>query len=156
MVNVDMTLIEKGDGNFLAFVKAIKDCTGLGLRESKNIADQFNNKIIKVCKISVEDAGEFQYRLNETGWIFKIESIKSKRISKLLELGLGDIDDKVENIAESLSKEIISRLDNHSNNKYKGPSANYITYNEFFIDLISRLDPEQIEKLYKKEKSETN
>ena len=154
MVNVDMILIEKGEAN-LVLVKVIKECTGLGLKDSKEILDLFNTGVLNCIKIAVQNAKEFQFKLNETDWIFKIENTKSKRISKLLELGLGDIDDKVENIAEFLSKEIISRLDNPSN-RYKAPSANYIVYNEFFIDLISKLDSEQIEKLYRKEKSETN
>lgn len=156
MVSVEMVLEKKG-ANLLQFVKVIKDCTGLGLKESKDIADSFRDSKITIYKIDVNSRKKFQYLLDtETDWSFKIIDRKAHRLNRLLELGLGDISDKIDIISEELSHEIISRL--NTSPIMRSHSANYLTYNEFFADLISKLDPEQIEKLYKErnKKSETN
>lgn len=116
----------------LQFVKALKDLTGFGLKESKDICDHlnysFNGSVSKVT-FEVPYDSNFQKRLKDfqktlrencTG-VYDGMTIEYEREAKILELGLGDKNDYISFIieyipslsnedAESVLKEVLSNL----------------------------------------------
>lgn len=99
--------------NKLQVVKLIKDCTGLGLKQSKDIADEMFNKIGLVKEIElvepylkegktfnpfeeftkIKDFGDFQV----TG------GLSWERDSKMLGIGIGELEDYLNFISEFMS-----------------------------------------------------
>jgi large subunit ribosomal protein L7/L12 len=60
---VDVILTETG-ANKLAVIKVVRDITGLGLKEAKDIAD--NGGVVKE-KVAIEEAKEMQAKFEEAG-----------------------------------------------------------------------------------------
>lgn len=100
--------------NKLQVVKLIKDCTGLGLRESKDIADEmFNNiglvKEIKLAKPYIRGGEsfnpyeEFTKNIHEFGDFQVTGGLSWERDSKMLSIGLGDIEDYANFVSEYMS-----------------------------------------------------
>lgn len=90
----------------LAFVKLIKEVSGLGLKESKDIVDTFDYDINKVVEfeipiqISIE---KFRKDLAEVGGEYLVNGgIEFDREFKLLTLGLGEQEDYVDFISTNL------------------------------------------------------
>ena len=91
----------------LAFVKLIKQVSGLGLKESKDIADTFDYDINKTVEfeipreISIE---QFRKDLNDVGGQYIVNGgLEFEREYKLLTLGLGEQEDYVDFISENLN-----------------------------------------------------
>ena len=91
----------------LAFVKLLKEVTGYGLREAKDLADTFDNDINKVVEfeilpsISIE---QFRKSLNDISGEYVVNGgLSFEREYKLLTLGLGEKEDYVDFISENLN-----------------------------------------------------
>ena len=90
--------------NKLQVVKLIKDCTGLGLKDSKDIADDMFNKIGLVREIEIVEPytkdgkvfnpfEEFTTKINQFGDFRVTGGLSWERDSKMLGLGIGEIED---------------------------------------------------------------
>ena len=90
--------------NKLQVVKLIKDCTGLGLKDSKDIADDMFNKIglvreIEIVEPYIKDGKvfnpfeEFTTKINQFGDFRVTGGLSWERDSKMLGLGIGEIED---------------------------------------------------------------
>jgi hypothetical protein len=91
----------------LAFVKLIKQVSGLGLKESKEIVETFDYDINKTVEfeipreISIE---QFRKDLNDVGGQYIVNGgLEFEREYKLLTLGLGEQEDYVDFISENLN-----------------------------------------------------
>jgi hypothetical protein len=91
----------------LAFVKLLKEVTGYGLREAKDLADTFDNDINKVVEfeilpsISIE---QFRKSLNDISGEYVVNGgLSFEREYKLLTLGLGEKEDYVDFISENIN-----------------------------------------------------
>ena len=91
----------------LAFVKLIKQVSGLGLKESKDIADTFDYDINKTVEFEIpKDISIDQFRkdLKEIGGQYLVNGgLEFEREYKLLTLGLGEQEDYVDFISENLN-----------------------------------------------------
>jgi hypothetical protein len=111
MRKVKMKLLSKCDKK-IQVVKLIKDCTGLGLRESKDIADDMFNNIGLVREIELVDPyynrdGElvkpydlFTSKIKEFGDFQLSGGLSWDRELKMLSLGLGEKEDYVNFLSE--------------------------------------------------------
>jgi hypothetical protein len=106
MKKIRMKCVQKTPSK-LAFVKLIKQVSGLGLKESKDIADTFDYDINKCIEfeipreISIE---QFRKDLNDVGGQYIVNGgLEFEREYKLLTLGLGEQEDYVDFISENLN-----------------------------------------------------
>jgi hypothetical protein len=106
MKKIRMKCVQKTPSK-LAFVKLIKQVSGLGLKESKDIADTFDYDINKTVEfeipreISIE---QFRKDLNDVGGQYIVNGgLEFEREYKLLTLGLGEQEDYVDFISENLN-----------------------------------------------------
>ena len=114
-------LLEKCDYK-LKLVKLIKDCTGLGLKPSKDIADELFDspglyKEITLLENEVVDGFHIDYykkfitEIHEIGKFEVIGGLSWERNLKLLTLGIGDLDEYTSFLSEYMS------LNNSEDNK---------------------------------------
>ena len=100
--------------NKLQVVKLIKDCTGLGLRESKDIADEMFNHIGLVKEIELRDPyikegktfnpyEEFAKNIQDFGHFHVTGGLSWERDSKMLGIGVGDVEDYANFVSEYMS-----------------------------------------------------
>ena len=100
--------------NKLQVVKLIKDCTGLGLRESKDIADLMFNNIGLVREIELTEPylregnvfnpyQEFTTKIKEFGDFHVTGGLSWERNAKMLGLGVGDLEDYVNFVSEYMT-----------------------------------------------------
>jgi hypothetical protein len=100
--------------NKLQVVKLIKDCTGLGLRESKDIADEMFNHIglvkeIDLAKPYIRDGKtfnpyeEFIKNIKDFGHFHVTGGLSWERDAKMLGIGVGDVEDYVNFVSEYMS-----------------------------------------------------
>lgn len=106
MKKVRLKCIQKTT-NKLSFVKLLKEVTGYGLREAKDLADTFDNDINKVVEfeilpsISIE---QFRKSLNDISGEYVVNGgLVFEREYKLLTLGLGEKEDYVDFISENIN-----------------------------------------------------
>jgi hypothetical protein len=103
MIKLRIKLLSKCE-NKLQVVKLIKDCTGLGLKDSKDIADDMFNKIGLVREIEITEPytkdgkvfnpfEEFTTNINQFGDFQVTGGLSWERDSKMLGLGIGEIED---------------------------------------------------------------
>jgi hypothetical protein len=93
--------------NKLQFVKLIKECSGLGLKESKDICDRLHNGEIQIFEARDDDAvnyaKKFRQDIVNCGGKFQVSGgVEFQRDYKMLELGIGDDSDYVDFISESI------------------------------------------------------
>ena len=86
--------------NKLAFVKLIKDCSGLGLRESKDLCDELHKSPHLVQDMPVKPTDDTDYskrfinEIKNVGGKFLVNGgIQWERNVKMLKLGIGDESD---------------------------------------------------------------
>jgi len=100
--------------NKIQVVKLIKDCTGLGLRESKDIADEMFNHIGLVKEIELRDPyikegktfnpyEEFTKNIKDFGHFHVTGGLFWERDSKMLGIGVGDVEDYANFVSEYMS-----------------------------------------------------
>ena len=91
----------------LAFVKLIKQVSGLGLKESKDIADTFDYDINKTVEFEIPrdiSIDQFRKDLKDIGGQYLVNGgLEFEREYKLLTLGLGEQEDYVDFISENLN-----------------------------------------------------
>ena len=113
MRRLRIKLLSKCD-NKLQVVKLIKDCTGLGLRESKDLADEMFNKIGLVQEIDLREPylkegktfvpfEEFTTKIKDFGDFQVTGGLSWERDSKMLGLGIGDIEDYANFVSDYMS-----------------------------------------------------
>lgn len=114
MRKIRFKLLSRCD-NKLAVVKLIKDCTGLGLKDSKDIADlMFNNiglvREIELIEPYLDKNGEiirpfelFTSKIKELGDFYVTGGLSWERNAKMLSLGVGDTEDYVNFVSEFIT-----------------------------------------------------
>jgi hypothetical protein len=106
MKKIRMKCVEKTPSK-LAFVKLIKQVSGLGLKESKDIADTFDYDINKTVEFEIPrdiSIDQFRKDLKEIGGQYLVNGgLEFEREYKLLTLGLGEQEDYVDFISENLN-----------------------------------------------------
>ena len=106
MKKVRMKCVEKTPSK-LAFVKLIKEVSGLGLKESKDIADTFDYDINKTVEFEMsrdKSIEQFRKDLKDIGGQYLVNGgVEFDREYKLLTLGLGEQEDYVDFISENLN-----------------------------------------------------
>lgn len=110
MKKIRMNCVQKTPSK-LAFVKLIKQVSGLGLKESKDIADTFDYDINKTVEFEIPrdiSIDQFRKDLKEIGGQYLVRKEKNggiefEREYKLLTLGLGEQEDYVDFISENLN-----------------------------------------------------
>ena len=93
--------------NKLQFVKLIKECSGLGLKESKDICDRLHAGEVQTFEVREDDAvnyaKKFRQDIVSCGGRFQVSGgVEFQRNYKMLELGIGDDSDYVDFISESI------------------------------------------------------
>jgi len=93
--------------NKLTFVKLLKEVTGYGLKESKDIADNFDYDINRIVEFEISsDVSIEQFRkdLKNVGGEYVVNGgLVFEREYKILTLGLGEKEDYVDFISENLN-----------------------------------------------------
>lgn len=106
MKKIRMKCVEKTPSK-LAFVKLIKEVSGLGLKESKDIADTFDNDINRPVEFEIltsKSIDQFRKNLKDIGGQYLINGgLEFDREYKLLTLGLGEQEDYVDFISSNLN-----------------------------------------------------
>lgn len=103
MIRIRIKLLSKCE-NKLQVVKLIKDCTELGLKQAKDLADEMFNKIGLVREIELREPylkdgksfvpiDEFTTKIKDFGDFQVTGGISWERDSKMLGLGIGDVED---------------------------------------------------------------
>jgi hypothetical protein len=98
----------------LQVVKLIKDCTGLGLKESKDIADDMFNHIGLAKEIELRmpyikngkdfnPYEEFTKNIHKFGDFIVTGGLSWERDAKMLGIGVGDIEDYAQFVSEYMS-----------------------------------------------------
>lgn len=126
----------------LMLVKLIKNCTGLGLKESKDICDKMHMLPYNFVEINIPDSisgdliSVFTKGILECGGKFQINGgVQWDRNLKILDLGIGDNSDYNDFILESIT---------YNNQKI---SENII---KFILNKLSKEDVQDVFKLIKK------
>jgi hypothetical protein len=112
-MKIRMKLISKCD-NKLQVVKLIKDCSGLGLRESKDIADEMFNYIGLVKEIELREPylregktfnpyDELTKNIHQFGDFQVTGGLSWERDAKMLGIGVGDIEDYAHFVSDYMS-----------------------------------------------------
>ena len=143
-IRVVVRLVKMGSQK-LNFVKIIKDVSGMGLKDSKDWVDSFPAS--GAMALWVTDPIEFQKKMDQTDYHMIIEDKIKKRQEKLISLGLGDVEDKIAIISDHLTMRMI-----HLINDIETGRPRYTKCSEFFNELLSKLDEEQLDKLLLKNK----
>jgi hypothetical protein len=128
-----------GCTNKLQFVKLIKDCSNLGLKESKDICDRLHAGEIQTFEAREDDAvnyaRKFRQDIVNCGGKFQVSGgVEFQRDYKMLELGIGDDSDYVDFISESIFQ---NNLENSE---------------EFLKFVLSKFNREQLVELFDRTK----
>lgn len=113
MRKIRLKLLSKCE-NKLQVVKLIKDCTGLGLKDSKDIADDMFNKIglvkeIEIIEPYIKDSKvfnpfeEFTTKITQFGHFQVTGGLSWERDSKMLSLGIGETEDYANFVSDYMS-----------------------------------------------------
>ena len=106
MKKIRMKCVQKTPSK-LAFVKLIKEVSGLGLKESKDIVDTFDYDINKIVEFEISkdrSIEKFREELKDIGGEYLVNGgLEFEREYKLLTLGLGEQEDYVDFISENLN-----------------------------------------------------
>jgi hypothetical protein len=98
--------------NKLQLVKLIKDCSNLGLKDSKDICDRLHNGEVQIFEVRKNDninyAKKFREDIINCGGNFQINGgLEFQRNYKILELGIGENSDYIDFISESFFQNIL-------------------------------------------------
>jgi hypothetical protein len=117
----------------LAFVKLLKECSGLGLKEAKDIADIIfdNSSVFAEVELSepfTDNYRKFTTEIKNIGSFEIWGGVEWERELKMLQLSVGEVDEYVD---------FLSDWSFHSGDK------------QFFKTLLSKLDKETLVELTK-------
>jgi hypothetical protein len=124
--------------NKLQLCKFIKDSTGWGLKDSKDWLDSLDSEGAKL--IDVSDPIQFELGLMDIRGV-SCDSKSKIRQRKLVEIGIGDKDDKIFVISEKLTEDLMKNY----GTSYKG-------IKEFFRDFLTEFGEEKLNELLKSNK----
>lgn len=137
--SIRIKLIEKCT-NKLIFVKLIKDCSGLGLKESKDICDRLHSHPLETQTFVVRQDGitnyakKFRDEISNSGGKFIVSGgTEFMRDFKILDLGIGDNEDYANFI-----------IDYYENN--------FEDQKEFLKFVLSKLHREDLMSIFEKAK----
>ena len=106
MKKIRMKCVQKTTSK-LALVKLIKEVSGLGLKDSKDIVDSFDYDINKIVEFEISkdrSIEKFREELKDIGGEYLVNGgLEFEREYKLLTLGLGEQEDYVDFISENLN-----------------------------------------------------
>lgn len=125
--------------NKLQVVKLIKDCTGLGLKDSKDIADTMFNNIGLVREIELKEGKifnpyeEFTTKIKEFGDFYVTGGLSWERDAKMLGLGIGETGDYVNFVSEYMT------LNNTEENKLILQSLFSKLNKEDLVELVNKI-----------------
>lgn len=130
--------------NKLQVVKLIKDCTGLGLKDSKDIADlMFTNiglvREIELCEPYVREGSlfnpyeQFTTKIRDFGDFELTGGLSWERDAKMLGLGIGELEDYVNFVSEYLT------LNNAEQNKIILESIFSKLEKKDLVDLVNKI-----------------
>lgn len=130
--------------NKLQVVKLIKDCTGLSLKDSKDIADLMFNCIGLVRELELREPylkegkifnpfEEFTTKIKEFGDFYVTGGISWERDAKMLGLGIGETVDYVNFVSEYMT------LNNTEENKLILQSLFSKLNKEDLIELVNKI-----------------
>lgn len=126
-------------------VKAIKQATGLGLKDSKDIVDYSSESPIMFRKrMSLEDLKSFRELLDQTDAEFTLDDISQIRRRKLVDLGLCDKTDLIEEIVNQNIHSIFK----------EGVSITHLS--KLLTDIYSNIDETKLRKIYESNSEKTN
>ena len=133
----------------LNFVKTIKNHTGLGLVDAKNLSDHIKTMYDRSSNQWVEldiitDAHSLKRDLSEFGFRVEVIDKSEERNLKLMSIGLGDKFDLVESISKELSIELYNRV------KKETKSDLDIIFKSYFEDLLIDLSDEKLIEILNK------
>ena len=143
----DMSVTEKPEGSIpsifvlyscgpskLAVVKVIKSMSGLGLKSSKDLADECSHHPVRLdIYIKPELISEYRVSLTEAGCTFRLDGLDRIRNKKLMDLGIFDREDMVTELSLMMSEKAIM-------------GRSYVENK--FIKLLSYLSEEQLKQIY--------
>jgi hypothetical protein len=95
-----------GSNHKLQAVKCVKDLTGLGLRDSKDIVDQIYDNKPMIIESYISDPNKLRESLNQLPPEIKHSTTEELRNINLLSLGLGDEEEYRETLEYYLGFEI--------------------------------------------------
>jgi len=102
MFKVRIKMLEPSKSK-LYLVKALKDVTGLGLREAKDLIDDLHSgREVKTVVSSREGVIELKSRFNEHGKFIINGGIEYQRNIQLLQLELGESDEYINEISDRI------------------------------------------------------
>ncbi len=143
MKKIRFKLLSRCD-NKLQVVKLIKDCTGLGLKDSKDIADlMFNNvglvREIELTEPYIRDGKvfnpyqEFTNKIKDFGDFYVTGGLSWERDYKMLSIGVGETEDYANFISE------YKKLNNTDENKIILNSLFNKLKKEDLVELVNQI-----------------
>ena len=141
---VKITLRKTG-GQHLGLVKAIKFSTDLGLKEAKEFCDRFRFEQISSGFLVVKSVSDLRMNLEKmTDWEFIIDDTKRQRMKKLVAIGIGSNQTKI----DILTDEVASKL--YQDIQILNSENMFLLIKEHFSQLMKDIDDDSIGKLYEK------
>jgi hypothetical protein len=122
----------------LLLVKAIKDTTGFGLKDSKDFIDLCNDGSATFSKrMTRQEVDEFRRRLSECGGIkYELDDRQSSRNRKLINLGLFEKNDIIDEISKDASHKLIMM------------SGDVNSIQDFISSLFTHVDEDTLLKIF--------
>lgn len=130
----------------LQFVKTMKTHSGLGLKESKDLCESImENKgqdfIVNVITSPMEFENEISQMLGPN---IQVSNREVERQIKLVSLGLGDDNDKIELILDDLSAKLLTKV------RINNDRDLYPIFKNFLFDIITEFNSQQLEEIFNK------
>jgi ribosomal protein L7/L12 len=141
--NVSFVLIDSGSMK-LALVKAIKDSTGMGLKESKDFVYdcEYNHIQSRFRKnMTRKELDKFRMSLSNTNAKYTLDDISSNRNRKLIQVGIYEKSDLIDEI---------SNMDIH---KLYESELTIQKIKDLLCDIYSNLEEEKLKEIYDKYES---
>ena len=135
----------------LMFVKIIKEHTGLGLKEAKDWCDRISEpNNLPYFELTIKTSLE-SFKLSLKGnlpeYEFEFYDKEEQRNLKLLALGLGDLEDKIDVVSKELSIKLLNMTRYHIYEE--DDDLIYDIYLEFFKDFLVDLGDKNLDKIIK-------
>jgi hypothetical protein len=146
--------------SLLAFVKIVKDHTGLGLKDAKDFVDSVRDNPGVEIPLFVYNPIEFEKDLiqsNQNSFLV-INTLKDRQ-DKLIQLGLGDKQDIIDSLSEEISHELYVRIKKSlletKNDGLKITSGRNIIeeITNYTADLLMLIDENKLQELFKNKKN---